>query len=139
MIEKILAGALMVSISGCSIFDIKSLTPRNLIKTGSTTAVTYMIAGPIPAFANLATSVAVDEVLPEPEPEINDIEAGNKEQMIAYITQNITTTILYVIIGFLAFTTVIGPWAADRRRKRKMKYDAMKAELTARRLNDGTQ
>ncbi len=137
MVEKILAGVLALSISGCSFLDIKSLSPRNLIKTGATTAVVYAISGPIPALAALATGVAVDEVLPEPEPEITDIEEGNTEQMIAYITQNITTTILYVIIGFLAFTTVIGPWAADRRRKRKMKYDSMKMELTARRLKDG--
>ena len=51
---------------------------------------------------------------------------------------------LYGIIGFLIFTNVVGPWAAQRRAKRKAemlaedkrrkdKYDAMKAELAARR------
>mgnify|MGYP003648558161 FL=1 len=67
--------------------------------------------------------------------------------MIAYIAQNIMSNILYVIIGFLVFTNVIGPWAAQRRAKRKaeavaeesrkkQKYDTLKAELNARRLND---
>jgi hypothetical protein len=51
---------------------------------------------------------------------------------------------LYGVIGFLIFTNVVGPWAAQRRAKRKAemlaedkrrkdKYDAMKAELAARR------
>ena len=78
---------------------------------------------------------------------VTQIEEGNKEQMIAYIAQNIMSNILYVIIGFLVFTNVIGPWAAQRRAKRKAeqlaeenrrkeKYDAMKAELNARRNKD---
>ena len=57
---------------------------------------------------------------------------------------NLTETILYGVIGFLIFTNVVGPWAAQRRAKRKAemlaedkrrkdKYDAMKAELAARR------
>jgi hypothetical protein len=57
------------------------------------------------------------------------------------------SNILYVIIGFLVFTNVIGPWAAQRRARRKaeavaedarkkQKYDTLKAELNARRLND---
>ena len=61
--------------------------------------------------------------------------------------QNLTTTVLYAVIGFLIFTNVIGPWAAQRRAKRKAeqlaeenrrkeKYDAMKAELNARRNKD---
>jgi len=67
--------------------------------------------------------------------------------MIAYIAQNIMSNILYVIIGFLVFTNVIGPWAAQRRARRKAeaaaedarrkeKYDRMKAELNVRRLNE---
>jgi hypothetical protein len=67
--------------------------------------------------------------------------------MTAYIAENITTTILYAIIGFLIFTNVVGPWAAQRRarrkaenmaedRRRKDKYDSMKAELKARRSQD---
>lgn len=145
MIEKILAGTLALSIGGCSMLGgFNSLDPKNLIKTAATTAVTYTIAGPLPAAANLATSVVIDEVLPDDKPAIGEIEEGNQEQMIAYIVQNLTTTVLYIIIGFLIFTNVVGPWAAQRRarrkaesvaedRRRKDKYDAMKAELNARR------
>ena len=144
MTKEILAGVLALSISGCSLFGIKSLEPGNLIKTATTSTVAYVTAGPIPALAVLLTAVAVDEVLPEDKPAVTQIEEGNKEQMIAYIVQNLTTTVLYIIIGFLIFTNVVGPWAAQRRAKRKAeqvaedqrrkdKYDAMKAELTARR------
>ena len=144
MIEKILAGTLALSIGGCSMLGgFNALDPKNLIKTAATTAVTYVIAGPLAAGANAATSIAVDSILPDDEPKISDIEAGNEEQLKAYMFQNLTETILYGIIGFLIFTNVIGPWAAQRRAKRKAeqlaadqrrkeKYDAMKAELAAR-------
>ena len=93
---------------------------------------------------NAGTSVAVDTVLPDDKPAISDIEAGNEEQLRAFMFANLTETILYGIIGFLIFTNVVGPWAAQRRAKRKAemlaedkrrkdKYDAMKAELAARR------
>ena len=145
MIEKILAGTLMVSLSGCSMLGgFNALDPKNLIKTAATTGVTYVIAGPLAAGANAATSIAVDSVLPDDKPAISDIEAGNEEQLRAYMFANLTETILYGIIGFLIFTNVVGPWAAQRRAKRKAemlaedkrrkdKYDAMKAELAARR------
>ena len=148
MIEKILAGTLALSVGGCSMLGgFNSLDPKNLIKTAATTAVTYTIAGPIPAAANLATSVVIDEVLPDDKPAISEIEAGIKEQLTAYIVQNLTTTVLYVIIGFLIFTNVVGPWAAQRRarrkaeaiaqdQRRKEKYDTMKAELNARRAKE---
>jgi hypothetical protein len=148
MIEKILAGTLALSIGGCSMLGgFNSLDPKNLIKTAATTAVTYVVAGPLPAAANAATSIAIDEVLPDDKPAISEIEEGNQEQMIAYIVQNLTTTVLYIIIGFLIFTNVVGPWAAQRRarrkaeaaaedRRRKDKYDAMKAELNARRIKE---
>jgi len=147
MTKEILAGVLALSISGCSLFGIKSLEPGNLIKTATTSTVAYVTAGPIPALAVLLTAVAVDEVLPEDKPAVTQIEEGNKEQMIAYIAQNIMSNILYVIIGFLVFTNVVGPWAAQRRARRKAeaaaedarkkhKYDTLKAELNARRLND---
>jgi hypothetical protein len=144
MIEKILAGTLALSIGGCSMLGgFNSLDPKNLIKTAATTGVTYVIAGPLAAGANLATSVVIDEVLPDDEPKISEIESGNQEQLTAYIVQNLTTTVLYIIIGFLIFTNVVGPWAAQRRarrkaeaiaqdQRRKEKYDAMKAELAAR-------
>ena len=143
MIEKILAGTLALSISGCSMLGgFNALDPKNLIKTAATTGVTYVIAGPLAAGANAATSIAVDSVLPDDKPAISDIEAGNEEQLRAYMFANLTETILYGIIGFLIFTNVIGPWAAQRRAKRKAeqiaeekrrkeKYDALKAELAA--------
>ena len=145
MIEKILAGTLMVSLSGCSMLGgFNALDPKNLIKTAATTGVTYVIAGPLAAAGNAATSIAVDSVLPDNKPAISDIEAGNEEQLRAYMFANLTETILYGVIGFLIFTNVVGPWAAQRRAKRKAemlaedkrrkdKYDAMKAELAARR------
>jgi len=106
MIEKILAGTLALSISGCSMLGgFNALDPKNLIKTAATTGATYVVAGPIPAAVNAATSVAIDSVLPDDKPAISEIEAGNEEQL-----------------------------AVDQRRKDK--YDAMKAELAARRSKD---
>lgn len=143
MKNEILAGVLALSISGCSFLDIKSLEPKNAIKTVATAGVVYAIAGPLPALAAVATGIAVDEVMPDDKPQITQIEAGNKEQMTAFIISNITDAILYGVLGFIAFIMVIGPWAADRRAKRKMKdqyhrkkYDKMKAELNARKDND---
>lgn len=133
----------MVSLSGCSMLGgFNALDPKNLIKTAATTGVTYVIAGPLAAAGNAATSIAVDSVLPDDKPAISDIEAGNEEQLRAYMFANLTETILYGVIGFLIFTNVIGPWAAQRRAKRKAeqiaeekrrkeKYDALKAELAA--------
>jgi hypothetical protein len=105
MIEKILAGTLMVSLSGCSMLGgFNALDPKNLIKTAATTGVTYVIAGPLAAAGNAATSIAVDSVLPDDKPAISDIEAGNEEQLRAYMFANLTETILYGVIGFLIFT-----------------------------------
>lgn len=95
-----LAIAFMMA-TGCS-----SLKFKNVVKTGATTAVTYAIAGPIPAVANLATSVAVDEVLPE-EPKIDQIET--KEQSAAYIADSLFMNALYGFIAFLLITNVLTP------------------------------
>ena len=145
MIKKILVVFMAITIGGCSMLSgFNALDPKNLIKTAATTGVTYVVAGPIPAIINAGTSVAVDSVLPDDKPAISDIEAGNEEQLRAYMFANLTETILYGVIGFLIFTNVVGPWAAQRRAKRKAeqiaeenrrkeKYDAMKAELAARR------
>ena len=95
-----LAIAFMMA-TGCS-----SLKFKNVVKTGATTAVTYAIAGPIPAVANLATSVAVDEVLPE-EPKIDQIET--KEQSEAYIADSLFMNALYGFIAFLLITNVLTP------------------------------
>lgn len=114
-------------LSGCSTLGLpKSLEPDNAIKTAATTAVTYTIAGPVPALANLATSIGVDEVLPESKPKIEDIKTN--KQLIAYIWTEFKDMILYGAIILFAFTTVIAPWAAQRRARRKRKYDQYKAE-----------
>ena len=44
--------------------------------------------------------------------------------------------ILYAIIGLLVFTTVIGPWAVQRRARRKRKYDQYKYEAKLARENN---
>jgi hypothetical protein len=143
MIKKILVVFMAITIGGCSMLSgFNALDPKNLIKTAATTGITYVVAGPVPALINAGTSVAVDSVLPDDKPAISDIEAGNEEQLRAYMFANLTETILYGVIGFLIFTNVVGPWAAQRRAKRKAeqiaeenrrkeKYDAMKAELAA--------
>lgn len=112
-----------------------SITGKNLIKTGATTAVTYAVAGPLPAIINLGTSIAVDEILPEEGPKIEDIKSN--KQLVAYIWSEFKTMILYGAIIFFAFTTVITPWAVQRRARRKRKYDQYKYEAQlAREKND---
>ncbi len=84
----------------------ESMKFKNVVKTGATTAVTYAIAGPIPAIANLATSVAVDEVLPE-EPEIKDIKT--KTQAVALVATSWGMNALYGFIAFLLITNILTP------------------------------
>jgi len=92
--------ALVLS-AGCS-----SLKFNNMVKTGATTAVTYAIAGPVPALANLATSVGVDEVLPE-EKSVEQIES--KEQAVAFVADSLFMYALYGFIAFLLVTNVLTP------------------------------
>ena len=99
MVVRIILLSLLLT--GCS-----SLKFKNIVKTGATTAVTYAIAGPIPAVANLATSVVVDEVLPG-EPKIDQIET--KEQSAAYIADSLFMNVLYGFIAFLLITNVLTP------------------------------
>lgn len=66
--------------SGC-----QSIKFKNAVKTGATTAVTYAVAGPIPAIANLAVSIGVDEVLPE-EKRVDNIKT--KEQAVAFVADS---------------------------------------------------
>ena len=88
--------------AGCS-----SLKFNNLVKTGATTAVTYAIAGPVPAVANLAVSVGVDEIMPQ-EPQIDQIET--KEQSAAYIADSLFMNALYGFIAFLLITNLAVPF-----------------------------
>jgi hypothetical protein len=93
--------AFMMS-TGCS-----SLKFNNVAKTSATTAVTYAIAGPIPAIANLATSVTVDEILPE-EKQIDDIKT--KEQAVAFVADSFFMNALYAFIAFLLITNLAVPY-----------------------------
>jgi len=93
--------AFMMS-TGCS-----SLKFNNMAKTGATTAITYAIAGPIPAIANLATSVTVDEILPEVK-QIDDIKT--KEQAVAFVADSFFMNALYAFIAFLLITNLAVPY-----------------------------
>jgi hypothetical protein len=97
--------AFMMS-TGCN-----SLKFKNVAKTSATTAVTYAVAGPIPAIANLATSVTVDEILPE-EPKIDQIET--KEQSAAYIADSLFMNALYGFIAFLLITNLAVPYVTRK-------------------------
>jgi hypothetical protein len=119
---------LLIILSALTLTACESIKARNIIKTGATTAVTYAVAGPIPAVINLGTSIVIDEVLPE-ENTVSDIEKGNKEQMFAFITDKFLIYVLYGFIGFLVFTNILGPWAAQRRARRQMKYQQLEEEL----------
>ena len=52
------------------------------------------------------------------------------------LLEKIMENILYAIIGLLVFTTVIGPWAVQRRARRKRKYDQYKYEAKLARENN---
>ena len=112
---KTLILLIALSLVGCN-----SIKPKNLIKNGSTTAVTYAIAGPIPAVATLATSVTIDEVIPE-EPKIE--EGKSTKQLLAYGYDKTLEYGLYTAIAFFLFTGVISPYFIQRRLIRKKKYN----------------
>ena len=95
-----MAIAFMIT-TGCN-----SLKFKNIAKTGATTAVTYAIAGPLPAVANLATSITIDEVLPE-DNQVDDIKT--KEQAVAYVATSWGMNALYAFIAFLLITNVLTP------------------------------
>ena len=94
-------------LTGCS-----SLELRNLGKSVATTGVTYVVAGPIPAIANAATSMAYDEIVPD-SPEVADIET--KEQAVAYVAQSWGTDALWAFLAFLIITNIVVPWMTKRR------------------------
>jgi hypothetical protein len=104
--KLILIALLSVTLLGC-----ESLKFKNLAKTSATTAVTYAVAGGIPAISVLATSITVDEVLPE-EPKIDQIET--KEQSAAYIADSLFMNVLYGFISFLIITNLAVPYFTRR-------------------------
>ena len=123
----------LVLLSGCSLLKVIG-EPSQIIKNVAVTGVTYAVGGWIPAAAVAATAITVDKVLPDPEPQIQDIQT--EEQMRAFIIANLTDNILYGAIAALLIFLIVVPWATQRRAKRQMKYDAMKRELEARRIKD---
>jgi len=123
----------LLTLSGCSLLKVIG-EPSQIIKNVAITGVTYAVGGWIPAAAVAATAITVDKVLPDPEPQIQDIQT--EEQMRAFIIANLTDNILYGAIAALLIFLIVVPWATQRRAKRQMKYDAMKRELEARRIKD---
>ena len=102
MAQVILIALIPFLLMGC-----ESMKFKNVAKTGATTAVTYVIAGPIPAIASLATSITVDEILPE-DNQVDDIKT--KEQAVAYVATSWGMNALYAFIAFLLITNVLVPF-----------------------------
>ena len=123
----------LLTLSGCSLLKVIG-EPSQIIKNVAITGVTYAVGGWIPAAAVAATAITVDKVLPDADPQIQDIQT--EEQMRAFIIANLTDNILYGAIAALLIFLIVVPWATQRRAKRQMKYDAMKRELVARRIKD---
>ena len=96
-----------LSLSSCASLDL-----RNLGKTSLSTGITYILAGPIPAIANAATSMAYDEIIPD-SPKVADIET--KEQAVAFVAQSWGKDALWAFLGFLLITNVVVPWLTKRR------------------------
>jgi PBP1b-binding outer membrane lipoprotein LpoB len=100
------AQIILIAIITFLLMGCESMKFKNVAKTSATTAVTYVIAGPIPAIASLATSITVDEILPE-EPEIKDIKT--KTQAVAHVATSWGMNALYAFIAFLLITNVLTP------------------------------
>jgi len=103
---------LMILFIALTLSSCASLDLRNLGKTSLSTGITYVLAGPIPAIANAATSMAYDEIIPD-SPEVADIET--KEQAVAYVADSLFMNSLYAFIAFLLITNILVPWFTKRR------------------------
>jgi len=101
MAQIILIAVITFLLASCS-----SLEFRNIAKTGATTAVTYLVAGPIPAVANIATSMAFDELVPD-EPKLKDVKT--KTQAVAHVATSWGLNALYGFIAFLLITNILTP------------------------------
>jgi ABC-type dipeptide/oligopeptide/nickel transport system permease component len=132
--KKLIAIFLILSLTGCTTLGVpESAKPKNAIKTVATTGATYAIAGPVPAIVNLVTSVLVDETLPPADTSCK-VEKGNTQQMWSCLFEEMKELIIGGVIVFLIFTTVVAPWASQRRQRRKRKYEQYKAEAKAARV-----
>jgi len=98
--------AFFLLVAGC-----ESIKFKNAVKTGATTAVTYAVAGPMPAVANLVVSAGVDEVLPE-EKKVDNIKT--KEQAVAFVADSLIMNSLYGFIAFLLITNIAVPYFTRR-------------------------
>lgn len=117
--KTLLTLVLVTFLAGCQALEL-----RNAGKTVTTTGVTYVVAGPLPAIANALTSMAYDEILPE-EKELNEVHST--EQALAYAADKF---LLYSLIGgivFLLITNVLVPiitrQSGYNKAKRKYKYE----------------
>lgn len=78
----------------------QALELRNLGKTGTSTVITYGLAGAVPAVAVLASNVIYDEVIPQ-QNKVVDIET--REQAVAYVFEK---AIVWSAVGFIAFLLI---------------------------------
>jgi len=113
------AKVILIALIPFLLMGCESMKFKNVAKTGATTAVTYVIAGPIPAIANLATSIAVDEILPE-DNQVDDIKT--KEQAVAYVATSWGMNALYAFIAFLLITNVLVPFITRKWGYNEAKY-----------------
>jgi len=132
-VKKLCILLALVLLSSCSLLKVIG-EPQKIIKNITISGVAYAVGGWIPATAVAITALTVDKVLPDPEPKISEIT--NEVQMKAYLIANATDQIIYGALVALIIFMIVVPWATQRRAKRKMKYDLMKAELQARRNKD---
>jgi hypothetical protein len=133
-VKKLCILFLLLSLSGCSLLGFLG-EPQKIIKNIAVTGVAFATGGVIPAVVVGGTALAVDFVMPhDTSPQITEIET--EVQMKAYLLANLTDQIIWGALAALLIFMIVVPWATQRRAKRKMKYDLMKAELQARRNKD---
>jgi len=133
-VKKLCILFLLLSLSGCSLLGFLG-EPQKIIKNIAVTGVAFATGGVIPAVVVGGTALAVDFVMPhDTSPQFTEIET--EVQMKAYLLANLTDQIIWGALVALLIFMIVVPWATQRRAKRKMKYDLMKAELQARRNKD---
>jgi len=113
-------------LSGCN-----SLKLDNAIKTTATTGIVYLVGGAIPAAANMATSMALDEVM-EDAPTSAEIEKGNNQQLAGFLAEKTIDGIVWIIISFLIITNLITPfifrWFGIKRERKDQNFREMEVK-----------